>query len=496
MSVKVSKSTLRGWIKSVKDRAEAGRLPSLAQRQEEIERVEDRDPLAGAPAPEPARKSATPPIQFFRPEDASKGRSSPGSGSPYGFTDAKAAIDALVHTVPGSGELSQLESEVDVRLHKRFQYLNDGLAFLSVMKAARGQMVDLRGSKAYAELRAIGGQLARKILYSSYTGFGAEFIPNTLSASLITLFRESRRVAASFETINLPTSPYKFPVQGADTLAYKVAENTSDDPNALAQANYIPSVTPATSSVTFTAGGLKVRGLVSAEAEEDSIISMVDYLRGILVQAEIDALETTIINGDTTGSHQDSDVTASTDCRKLFSGLRKLTTAAAKLNVGGTKMDVGDILTARTKMGKFASDPANCGIYLSQIGLTHLVGDSSFLTAEKAGPGFTLLSGAIGSLLGMPVFTSGFIREDLGPAGVYSASVNRTHCLVVHRPSFKIGARRGLTLASTFDIESDRHVLVATMRVDFQRVQAEVTSGSNKAYNCVNLYNIDRAGTF
>ena len=494
MKVMLKKSTLQGWAESIKQRQAEGRKVGSGQMREEVERVSaegGEPPVADLFGHRQADKA--PVITFKRPGDAARGGGI-GEGSPYGHTSMKSAIAEIVETQPG--KIPQLADAGDVALHKRFHDLHDSLALLNVMKNSK-QPGSFRASEAdcYKEFVGLGERLSRKILYSTYTGFGAEFIPNTLSASLIPIFRDARSLVNSMRTIPLPTSPYNFPVQGVDVKPYLVTENTSDDPAALAQANYIPARTPATSKVTFTANGFKVRGLVSAEAEEDSIISQIDFLRDMLVQSEVDGLEDCAINGDTTATHQDSDVTAATDHRKAFKGFRKLASAAAKINAGGDKLTTNDILTARTKMGKFASDQRNCAIIVSQIGMTHLVGDVNFITFEKAGGAATLPTGAVGVIFGIPVITSGFLREDLSAAGVYSASVNRTHCIVAHRPSFAFGMRRGMTLGSMFDIQSDRHIIVVTMRVDFQRIQAEVTSG-NIAYNCVNIYNVDKAATF
>jgi hypothetical protein len=64
-------------------------------------------------------------------------------------------------------------------------------------------------------------------------------------------------------------------------------------------------------------------------------------------------IEDAIVNGDTTGTHQDSDVTASDDPRKNWNGLRKLAPPAPRPTASNAALTVAHLRTNRKKMGKY-----------------------------------------------------------------------------------------------------------------------------------------------
>src|SRR5262245_3666435 len=82
--------------------------------------------------------------------------------------------------------------------------------------------------------------------------------------------------------------------------------------------------TPGTLAVTFDAEIFGARTLFSRSVEADAAVAMVPFVKLKLVRAFVDAEEKAILDGDTDGTHQDSDVGASTtDARTAWDGLRK-----------------------------------------------------------------------------------------------------------------------------------------------------------------------------
>lgn len=57
---------------------------------------------------------------------------------------------------------------------------------------------------------------------------GTEWVPTGIGASMHEKVRAAGKVAALFSRIDLPTNPWKWPLEGADATAYRVAEPTSD----------------------------------------------------------------------------------------------------------------------------------------------------------------------------------------------------------------------------------------------------------------------------
>ena len=83
-------------------------------------------------------------------------------------------------------------------------------------------------------------------------------------------------------------------------------------------------VDPGTGAATFDAEIFGGRVLFSKSLEADSALAILPYVQRKLVQAFVDAEEKAILDGDTDGTHQDSDVGSSTtDARTAWDGLRK-----------------------------------------------------------------------------------------------------------------------------------------------------------------------------
>lgn len=401
---------------------------------------------------------------------------------------------AIVRSQPGSN--GYLTSDEDVRAHKAFQDLHDGFVFAKTLLGSRGY--NPAGSRHWKRYAAMRDRLVNKILTTqsggSGSGTGGDFIEDTLSSQLVPLFRQALLVSANLEHFDMPTSPFTLPLEGLDVNPYFVPEGT-DELVGTHSVDVAPARTPPTGAVTFSAKKLKVRGNVSEEASEDAILSMVDYMRRKLAQSQAEGFEDVVINGDSTSTHQDSDVTTSTDHRKAFDGLRFLTDSTAKRDNGTGLLQVSEFLNLLVKFGKFTQNVNDVMAIVSPIGHTHLVGDPNVQTLEKVGPRATLLVGQVGTVFGRPLIVSGKVRENLNAAGNFDNSVtNRTIALLVHRPSFMVGDRKQVTLEAARDILTGKTVVVSTWRGHFRRVQAEVASPL--ARNVGIIHNINTTTTF
>jgi HK97 family phage major capsid protein len=263
----------------------------------------------------------------------------------------------------------------------------------------------------------------------------------------------------------MPTNPFKLPIDGADAVAYLTAESTSDT------ATKITASTPGTNNVTFDAVKLACRVLVSTELEEDSVVAILPLLRDKIVQALAEAQENATINGDTDGTHMDSDVTAATDVRKAWDGYRKLALGAAKVDC--STFSITNLRAIRTAMGKYGVNPSNLAWIAGISVFNKMLGLDEVMTVDKYGPGATILTGELAKLDGIPIIVSEFIREDLNASGVYDGVTTDTTVVpLVYRSGFLYGDRRSITLKVSQELymETDQDVAIATQRLDFQPV--------------------------
>lgn len=226
-----------------------------------------------------------------------------------------------------------------------------------------GMMIDKRattGSEGFQVARehpAFKDQYKRvlRAMDTDTSNEGVDWIPTGIGASLHERVRASGKVAPLFQRINLPTNPWKWPLEGADATAYRVAEPTSDT------ATKVGASTPGTGAATFDAEIFGGRVIFSKSLEADSALAMVPYVQRKLVQAFVDAEERAVLDGDTDGTHQDTDTNSAgaTDAAWAWDGLRKRGLANASAS-GGSALTVALLAARRADMDHYGLNPAEC----------------------------------------------------------------------------------------------------------------------------------------
>ena len=305
-----------------------------------------------------------------------------------------------------------------------------------------------------------------KAMDTETAGEGAEWVPTGLSAEVIDRVRLELKVGNLHTRLPMPTNPYQIPIVSSDPTAYLVAESTAD------VSTKIIASDKGTSDRTLTAKKLGARVLFSEELSEDSIVPVLPELKNNIVVALKTGVEDCTINGDTSGTHQDSDVTSAADARKAWLGYRKMAQSAAKVDISTFNADV--LRTIRKKMGVYGVNPVNLawvvGIsgYIQMLGIKDDQNNPMVTTIDKYGPNATILTGELAKFDGSPIIVSEKVRETLNASGVYDGTTTtKTEIILVYRPGFRFGDRRKVTIKTDEDIETDQTILVATLRMAF-----------------------------
>ena len=345
-----------------------------------------------------------------------------------------------------------------------------------------GMMIDKRattGSEGFQVARehpAFKDQYKRvlRAMDTDTSNEGVDWIPTGIGASLHERVRASGKVAPLFQRINLPTNPWKWPLEGADATAYRVAEPTSDT------ATKVTASTPGTGAATFDAEIFGGRVIFSKSLEADSALAMVPYVQRKLVQAFVDAEERAVLDGDTDGTHQDTDTNSAgaTDAAWAWDGLRKRGLANASAS-GGSALTVALLAARRAEMDYYGLNPAECAFIVPISSYYALVTDSNVITVDKLGPQATILNGQLGSLYGIPIIVSEHVRTNLNASGVHDAiTTTKTYALCVNRMEWVMGARTPLALETDDSIyrETYQRVVIGFMREDFANINATGTS--------------------
>lgn len=339
---------------------------------------------------------------------------------------------------------------------KRPESMDDGIP-AELLKNAQ-----IRGESAIKSLRIAAG---RKALTRGGAGTGAELIPTDLSSTLqMRLYLESQ-IAAEFvaSEIDMPTDPFKLPMVTTRPTFYVGSEAPGSDPTAS---------TPGTAQPTLTTAKLIGITEYSYEADEDSIIAVLPMLQDGLAQGAAASIEDAIINGDADGTHQDSDTQAvANHAAKLFNGLRKaaLSVGALSVSLSTGGISAANVLAIKKAMGKYGVRPRDLMLIAGVKGYNDFIGLEETLTAEKVGSNAArILTGEAPSLYGIRIIISEAIRENLQAGGYYDgATTTKGSFLLVHRPSWLMGVRRGFTVEVDVDKKRQINSVIASFRRAF-----------------------------
>jgi HK97 family phage major capsid protein len=327
----------------------------------------------------------------------------------------------------------------------------------------------------------------KKALDTATGAQGGDWVPTNFSSELFEFVQLEAKVPSLFRTIAMPSNPYKIPVGLARINTYKQAEQTADT----GQTKITVGDGSNIGNATLTAVGHAARVLTSAEFDEDSIVPVLPWLVRDIAKSLAEGREDFILNGDTAGTHEDSDIGAgSADARRRIAlGLR------ASANDGGAtyKLDMATFSLAnlralRLKMGKYGVNPSDMAIIVGPTGYSKLLGLTEVITMQNFGNNGTVMTGSLGSIDGMPVIVSGQVRENLNASGVYDGTTTtKTVLYMVYRPGWVIGERRAASSVKVYNelyAESDQIALIAKERVTFKDLlsgQIDIGLGYNIA---------------
>ncbi len=318
---------------------------------------------------------------------------------------------------------------------------------------------DPRSLKSYKDMVDFGrtvGILKYAGNDSLETGYGAEWIPTNFSADMIDMIKLELKVSALHPRISMPSDPFKIPGKKSSSSAKLVANGVAPTGSRVG-----------TRQIVLNAIKLMDYVPVTYEMEEDSIIPILPMVKADLAIALAEGNEDATINGDTTASHQDSDVTDGEDPRKAWKGYRKLVLSGAKQDLG--TLSIANVRNIRKKMGKYGIDVKNLAYVTGISGYNQLMGLDDVKTIDKYGPMATILTGELAKLDGIPIIVSEKIREDLNASGVYDGTTTtKTALLLVRRDAFLYGDRREVVIETDRVIKSQTTDLVASQRVAFE----------------------------
>lgn len=209
---------------------------------------------------------------------------------------------------------------------------------------------------------------------------------------------------------------------------------------------------------------------ITEDLLQDSAPAIIDKLRREVVAGIARSEERAILDGDDSVTHMDTDVTAATDFRKAFKGIRKRGLANSGNDVvydhkgdSPSKLLFQNMLI---KAGKFASEKSDLSWIMGPTVGNQLVTGAipELFTAFAFGGPASNVTGQVPPVFGIRPVESEWVREDLGAAGVYAAAETKTWMALIKRSRFENFLRQAIRVWAAPSLPSSDFMLMSAKK--------------------------------
>ncbi len=217
------------------------------------------------------------------------------------------------------------------------------------------------------------------------------------------------------------------------------------------------------SEITLSAYKVATLEYLAYEEEEDSLIILLPIIRDAMIRRVSRSVDQAFLRGAGSGADP-------------VKGLGTYATTGLTTDVSvGTKVTVANLRNMRKNLGIFGLDPSEVTYVVSQDVYYDLLEDPVFQTMNQVGNAATLLTGQIGQIGNSPVVVSGeFATKAAGATGVNIGA------LCVNTSNFIAGNQRGLRFDTQMMAETQRMVLVSSLRTGLTQLTANQGMGVTK----------------
>lgn len=204
--------------------------------------------------------------------------------------------------------------------------------------------------------------------------------------------------------------------------------------------------------ITLSSYKVATREYLAYEEEEDSLLILLPVIRDAMIRRIARGVDKAYLIGAGSG----------TDPVK---GLAKYDATSTVQPTNTGVASIANLRALRKELGYWGLNPSEIVYVVSTDIYYDLLDDTTFQTMDKVGPAATLLTGQIGVLANSPVLVS-----DAFPAKAGGTSVGITTnvgAICVAPANFIGGTQRGLRLDTQDLVETQRKVMVASLRTGF-----------------------------
>ena len=343
--------------------------------------------------------------------------------------------------------------------------LKEKAAELEAITKSRMQFTDSKsGEMTYAdkEKAVMLAKMTGKALEGSKFGrdmvqkYGAHVPSATweleVSLNMENEVRQRLVVAPNLRSIAMQTNVMTIPVNPEAGVATWMA-NTAFGTTASAG----NTATHALKEITLNAYKVATNEYVAFEEEEDALMAIMPVIRDAMIRRVARAVDRAMLRGAGSGSDP-------------VKGLAEYD-AVSSVNMdisNNDKMTAARLQLLRRDLGTWGLDPSELVYIVSTENYFDLLEDTNFLTVDKVGTQATLLTGQIGAVGNTPVLVSAEFENKA--AGVVGA-------ICLNPGNFLVGNQRGLRIDTQDLVETQRRVMVASLRTGMTQVTTNLGAG-------------------
>jgi len=215
--------------------------------------------------------------------------------------------------------------------------------------------------------------------------------------------------------------------------------------------------------ITLNAYKVATNEYMAYEEEEDSLIALMPIVRDAMVRRTAKAIDKAFLLGAGSGSDPVKGL-------GVYAGVSATTGAVA------TPITVAKMRSLRKDLGALGLDPNEVTFIVNTDVYYNLLEDTTFQTMNQVGVQATLLTGQIGQIGNSPVLVSAELPSSTSGTNL-AATTSNIGAIAVYTPNFIVGNQRGLRMDTQELVETQRRVLVASLRTGMTQIATNLGAG-------------------
>ena len=345
-------------------------------------------------------------------------------------------------------EIKEKAAELEAMQKSKMAFADKGSKDADYAEKEKAVLLAVMMNRKGVDSTKFGRQLIEKIGPHSASATWETEVSFNMEAEI----RKRLVVAPTIRAISMQTNVMKIPLNpdtGVGTWVTNAQFGTT--------ASMGTTQTHQLSEITLSAYKVATNEYMNFEEEEDSLIVLTPIIRDAMIRRVARAVDIAYLRGAGAGADP-------------VKGLATYATANTT-NPVGTKVTVAQLRDMRKNLAWYGLDPAEVTYIVSPDVYYDLLEDTAFQSMNQVGVQATLLTGQIGQIGNSPVLISGeFATKGVGAIGA----------IAYNTANFLAGNQRGLRFDTQDLVETQRRVLVSSLRTGLTQLTTNTGQGVSK----------------